>query len=192
MGESPLVNDSFQKQPGMGGQALSLFLTDQLKLIIMKNLIAILFLSAACGTYSASAQVRVSVNVNIGTQPQWGPQGYQHVDYYYMPDIDVYYCVPRQQFVYFDGGNWIFGVSLPSRCQGYDLYRGYKVVINEPNPWQRHAVYHTRYDRYRHCYDRQPVLRDCRHDDDDHDGPGRHGKGHAYGHYKKHHDEDER
>ncbi|WP_431217205.1 hypothetical protein ACQ86N_23325 [Puia sp. P3] len=158
----------------------------------MKNLIAILaFLSVSCGTYSANAQVQVSVNVNIGSQPQWGPQGYQHVDYYYMPDIDVYYCVPRQQFVYFDGANWVFGVSLPSRCQGYDLYRGYKVVINEPNPGSATRSITRATIATDTATIASPPLRDCRHDDDDHDGPGRHGKGHAYGHYKKHHGENE-
>ena len=159
----------------------------------MKNcLLFILSVSAAFSTGTACAQVRVSVNVNIGSQPQWGPQGYQHVDNYYMPDIDVYYCVPRQQFVYFDGGAWVYGASLPQRCRDYDLYRGYKVVINEPTPWVRHDVYRNRYVQYRQCYDRQPPLRDCRDRDDD-DGPGHgHGRGHAYGHYKKHHDDDDK
>jgi len=29
---------------------------------------------------NTDAQVHVSVNVNIGSQPQWGPVGYDHVD----------------------------------------------------------------------------------------------------------------
>jgi hypothetical protein len=48
----------------------------------------------------ASAQVRV--NINIGSQPVWGPVGYDHVDYYYLPDIETYYYVPTRQFVYFN------------------------------------------------------------------------------------------
>ena len=32
----------------------------------------------------------------------WGPGGYDHVDYYYMPDIDAFYKVPTRQFYYFD------------------------------------------------------------------------------------------
>ena len=46
----------------------------------------------------SSAQVRI--NVNIGAQPLWGPIGYQHVDYYYLPDIESYYYVPTRQFIY--------------------------------------------------------------------------------------------
>jgi len=141
----------------------------------------------------AGAQVQIGVNVNIGTQPQWGPTGYDHVEYYYMPDIDAYYYVPRRQFIYIDGGRWVFAASLPARCGSYDLYRGYKVVINDPQPYLRHDVYRERYGRYRNCYDRQPALRECRdrRGDDDDDGPGHgHGRGHAYGHYK-HHDKGE-
>jgi hypothetical protein len=177
----------------MEGQVPSLFIKIPPTHYMKNNLVIILSVLTVLSALTTRGQVQVSVNVNIGSQPQWGPQGYQHVDNYYLPDIDVYYCVPRQQFVYFNAGAWVFAASLPSRCQGYDLYRGYKVVINDPNPWQNHAVYRTRYDRYRHCYDRQPPLRDCRHErDEDNDGPGRHGKGHAYGHYKKHHDGDDR
>jgi hypothetical protein len=50
--------------------------------------------------YACFAQVRV--NINIGSQPVWGPVGYDHVDYYYLPDIETYYYVPTRQFVYFN------------------------------------------------------------------------------------------
>jgi hypothetical protein len=133
------------------------------------------------------AQVNVSVNVNVDNQPNWGPTGYENVNYYYMPDIEVYYYVPRHQFVYLSGGNWVFSASLPQRCRSYDLYRGYKVVINEPRPYMHHQNYKVRYAHYCNYYDHQPVLRDHReaYYDNKHDGPGNgHGKGHAYGHDK--------
>ena len=123
---------------------------------------------------SYHAQAQVNVSVNIGSQPNWGPTGYDRVDYYYMPDIETYYYVPRHQFIYFDAGKWVFAASLPARYRSYDLYRGYKVVINEPRPYIHHDVYRTRYVTYREHYDRQPLLRDHR------------GRGHAYGHYKDH------
>lgn len=41
-----------------------------------------------------NAKAQVSLNINIGSQPVWGPTGYDHVDYYYFPDIDAYYYVP--------------------------------------------------------------------------------------------------
>jgi hypothetical protein len=141
-------------------------------------------------------QAQVSVSVNIGSQPEWGPTGYDRVDYYYLPDIETYYNVPQHQFIYLEAGKWIFAASLPGRCNGYDLYRGYKVVINDPRPWMRHNIYRDRYAQYRNCNGRQIVIRDHRHDgDEDCPGPGHgHGNGHAYGHYKhhgKHHDDDD-
>jgi hypothetical protein len=128
----------------------------------------------------AQAQVNVSLNVNVATQPNWGPFGYDNVNYYYMPDIETYYYVPKHQFIYLNEGNWVFATSLPSRYHSYDLYRGYKVVINDPRPYLHHDIYKPRYSHYREYYDHQPVLRDHR---DDGLGNG-HGKGHAYGHYK--------
>lgn len=136
--------------------------------------------------FSLNSRAQVNVSINIGSQPNWGPTGYDRVDYYYMPDIETYYYVPQHQFIYLEAGRWVFAASLPTRYRSYDLYRGYKVVINDPRPYMRHDVYRARYVTYRECYDRQPVLRDCRRDDDDDDQGHGHGRGHAYGHYKKH------
>lgn len=152
----------------------------------MKNLMQLLGSLAFCMVVGhAQAQVQVSVNVNVGVQPEWGPTGYDRADYYYMPAIETYYCVPQHQFIYLDGCRWVFAASLPARCGNYDLYGGYKVVLNEPRPWLHHDVYRTRYVQYRDCHYRQTLLRDSRRGD--HDGPG-HGHGHAYGHYKDHKD----
>ena len=109
-----------------------------------------LLLIAAIGIASLAAmpaKAQVSLSINIGSQPQWGPRGYDHVDYYYLPDVDSYYYVPTRQFVYLSGGNWIHARSLPSRYRNYDLYGGRKVVINSPNPWLRHNTYRTQYVR---------------------------------------------
>jgi hypothetical protein len=113
----------------------------------MKKLAFILALVTGCFTYEATAQV--SVNFNVGSQPLWGPVGYDRVDYYYVPDIDAYYYVPKKQFIYLDGPNWIFTPGLPGRFKSYDLYRGYKVVINDPTPYLHHDVYKKKYWHYR-------------------------------------------
>lgn len=155
----------------------------------MKNS-KLLFIIGVLSLAFGQAEAQVQVSVNIGTQPSWGPTGYDRVDYYYLPDVESYYYVPRHQFIYIDAGKWVFAAALPARCGSYDIYRGYKVVINEPRPWLHHDVYRARYAQYRECYDRQPLLRDCR-DQDDGPGHGR-GRGHAYGHYKnKHKDKDD-
>lgn len=54
----------------------------------MKKLILTFALILTCSAYTMQAQ-RVSVNINIGSQPAWGPVGYDYVDYYYMPDIYI-------------------------------------------------------------------------------------------------------
>jgi len=108
---------------------------------------------------SSQAQVSIGVNVNIGSQPVWGPVGYDYVDYYYLPDIDVYYYVPRHQYIYLSGGRWIFTASLPVRYRSYDIYSGYKVVINEPRPYLHADVYRSRYAPYRGRRNAQVIIR---------------------------------
>jgi hypothetical protein len=106
-------------------------------------------LLSVAAVQETNAQVRVNLNVNIGSQPNWGPRGYNHVDYYYMPDIETYYYVPTRQFIYLSGGNWVFSYGLPPHYSGYDLYGGRKVVINRSNAYHYHNQYRSRYGGYK-------------------------------------------
>ncbi|OFY84773.1 MAG: hypothetical protein A3F72_05810 [Bacteroidetes bacterium RIFCSPLOWO2_12_FULL_35_15] len=76
-------------------------------------------------------QAQVSVNVNIGTPPLWGPVGYTEVRYYYIPDVEAYYDVESSMFIYYSGGAWIHRSYLPRMYRNYDLYGGYKVVMTD-------------------------------------------------------------
>jgi hypothetical protein len=106
---------------------------------------------------TATAQVRVSLKANIAVQPVWGPVGYDHAEYYYMPDIDAYYSVPKRQYIYQQQGRWIFAASLPARFH-YDLNNGYKVVINDdPRPYLHAATYRTKYGQYKGHHDQQII-----------------------------------
>ena len=122
-----------------------------------------LFCMAVCLTAvsGVNAQIRISINANIVSQPVWGPTGYDYARYYYLPDIDAYYSIPNHTFVYLEGGNWVFGESLPDRFH-YDLYHGYKVVVNEPRPYLHADVYRTKYSQYRGWQGKQDVIRDSR------------------------------
>lgn len=126
-----------------------------------------LFLPGSLLVNKLEAQVNVGVNINIGSQPDWGPRGYEYVEYYYLPDIESYYCVPRGQFVYLSGGNWVFSGHLPPAYRHYDLYRGYKVVVNEPRAYRYYSRHRVKYAKYK----------------------GHHGKyyKHKGGHGRKHH-----
>ena len=81
--------------------------------------------------FAGSTQAQISVQVNLGIPPQWGPAGYTDVQYYYLPDVEAYYDVPSSKFIYLNGATWVHRTSLPSRYRNYDLYNGYKVVITD-------------------------------------------------------------
>jgi hypothetical protein len=80
---------------------------------------------------AGSASAQVSVNVNIGSPPAWGPAGYAQTEYYYLPDVQAYYDIRASQFIYFGNGNWVRSRYLPRQYRNYDLYNGYKVVLND-------------------------------------------------------------
>jgi len=152
----------------------------------IKIAIAGLFLLVANAT-----QAQVSVNVNIGSPPAWGPSGYSEMEYYYLPDVEAYYDVRASQFIYFGGGRWVRATRLPRQYRNYDLYGGYKVVLNDYHGrtpytyFDRHRVkyykgYHgapQRPYRPRPVYgynDRHDHRDDRRHDNRHHDKHDRH------------------
>lgn len=105
---------------------------------------------------------QLSVSINIGTQPAWGPSGYDQADYYYLPDVESYYSVRQRQFIYLSNGRWIYSASLPARYRNYDLYSGYKVVVNRPRPYLNYSQDKVQYARYKNYRSKQTVIRDSR------------------------------
>jgi hypothetical protein len=110
----------------------------------MKKLI-FLFTLCLSATFCETAIAQVTLRVNIDTQPIWGPVGYDHVEYYYLPEIDSYYYVPEHKYIYMEGGHWITRTSLPQRYSHYDMYNSRKVVINDQKPYLRDKEYKTKY-----------------------------------------------
>lgn len=102
---------------------------------------------------SVFAQAQVSVNVNIGTPPNWGPVGYDNSRYYYLPDIDVYYDINQSVFISDNNGKWVRAKRLPERYRQYDLYSGYKVVLNDYRgdaPYKYHSKHRAEYPKGYH------------------------------------------
>lgn len=124
----------------------------------MKKILAALLIASFVLAFNSS-QAQVRFQINIGSQPVWGPVGYDHVEYYYIPDIDAYYYVPRHQYVYYRGDRWVFSNSLPGRYRDFDLYHSYKVVENEPRPYMHHDADKVKYGKFRGRHD-QGVIRD--------------------------------
>src|SRR5476651_1376543 len=150
----------------------------------MKKIIFCAAIVFSCLTYkSTEAQIRINLGFNIGSQPEWGPVGYTHAEYYYMPDVDAYYDVPNHQYVYFENNVWVHAGALPARYH-FDPYHSYKVVVNQRNPWEHHADVRAKYSGYKGRND-QSIIRDSRdnkyrnHWKGDHDGGDRgHGDHH--------------
>ena len=127
-----------------------------------KSILIIAVLLSSVAFQSANAQISLGLSVNIGTpniavQPVWGPTGYDHAEYYYMPDIDVFYNIPQRQYIYMDRGRWSFSASLPSRYKNFDLYSGYKVVVNDDRPYRNAQQYRTRYAKYKGRHDQVAI-----------------------------------
>lgn len=101
-------------------------------------------------TLAFSLQGQLSVRVNVGTPPSWGPSGFNNERYYYLPDIETYYDVQNSSFIYFSGNRWIHSRALPARYRNYDLYGGYKVVMNGyrgNTPYLHFNDYRNRYGK---------------------------------------------
>jgi hypothetical protein len=109
------------------------------------------------GQVTLTAQVHGSLKVNISSQPIWGPTGNDHVDNYYLPDIETYYNVPTQKYYYNEGGKWKNSKTLPSKYSNYDLYNSHKVVVNENQPWKNHATNQTKYASFKGQKDQQSI-----------------------------------
>lgn len=122
----------------------------------MKKLFFCLLLAMAV---NIDSKAQVNVNINLGSQPSWGPAGYNYVDYYYLPDIESYYYVPKRQFIYLNNGQWVFANALPSRYQGYNLFSGYKVVINRPTPYLQFQEDRVKYVGYKNKKGAQVTIK---------------------------------
>jgi len=97
---------------------------------------------------AASVEAQVSMQINVGTPPKWGPSGYSDVRYYYLPDVEAYYDVPSSMFIYNNGVSWIHRRSLPYAYRNYDLYYGYKVVMTDyrgNTPYVHFKEYKSKY-----------------------------------------------
>lgn len=117
------------------------------------------FLIAGFVLFMASSLVaQVSVNVNIGGRPDWGPVGYSEANYYYLPDVEAYYDVRQSNFIYANNGTWIAARTLPARYRSYDLYRGPKVILTDYRGTRPYTHFKTHRVKYHHGYRSQTVV----------------------------------
>jgi hypothetical protein len=105
---------------------------------------------------AGATQAQVSISVNIGSPPQWGPIGYTDVQYYYLPDVEAYYDVRASQFIYLTAGEWVHKTYLPIRYRNYDLYNGYKVVMTDYHGNTPYIYFRDHKMKYAKGYHGQP------------------------------------
>ncbi len=108
--------------------------------IIVMMLVGI---SSCSSSYPATNEIQYS-------NPSWAPPYYTGVRYYYLPDIQSYYDLSYQDFVYMDNGQWVFSSSLPPMYSYYNLNTGFCVALNSNvyEPWLHHQNYTYHYPRY--------------------------------------------
>lgn len=150
---------------------------------------------------SSLVQSQVSVNVNIDLRPPvWGPVGYSNVEFYYLPDIEVYYDIRASQFIYFHRGSWHRSRYLPPPYRNYDLYNGYKVVLKDYHGSHPYYYFNNHKAKYHKGYKgspqrsigKNPNYHDNRGDNsgnrgyDNDDRGNKHGKDHKDKGNKKH------
>lgn len=127
----------------------------------MRRIYNALFIAGIFIVLAAPVKAQININLNVGSQPVWGPVGYNYVENYYVPDLDVYYNVPKNRYYYYDKDRWIYSTLLPSRYANYNIYNHYKVVINDKEPWHKHKYYKDKYYSYRSRHD-QKLIHDSR------------------------------
>lgn len=102
---------------------------------------------------SGAVSAQVSLSINAGSPPLWGPPGYGQVRYYYLPDVESYYDTQSSMFIYNNRGAWIQSAYLPRRYRNYDLYSGYKVVMTDyygNSPYVNFKEYKVKYRKGYH------------------------------------------
>ena len=119
-------------------------------------ILAVLISGIATAQYG---NAQVSVSVNIGSQPQWGPSGYNYARYHYLPEINAYYDVVNRSYIIQNRRSWVTVRRLPARYRSFDLYRTYKVVMNSNKPWVSNTTHVRNYSRYKSDYT-QVSIRD--------------------------------
>jgi len=121
-------------------------------------------------SFSLFTKAQVNVNVNIGTPPVWGPVGYTEARYYYIPDIETYYDISAGMFVYMGPRGWIHARVLPRMYSHFDLYNGYKVVLNfrGDNPYRYYEIHKTKFPKGYKNHKQKPFK--MKHDNGNHSG----------------------
>lgn len=110
-----------------------------------------LLLLLSLGLLTAKAQVNVNVNVARQAPPTWVTDECRDVRYYYLPEIESYYDVYRNEYIVAQHGGWLYTPYLPAAYRWYNPYRGYKVALWDyygPTPYLAYNDHQVCYPRH--------------------------------------------
>lgn len=104
----------------------------------------------ACGTSYWGASDDAYYDNYYDYNPVWAPDYYMGTRYYYFPDIETYYDLYTQSFVYLQNGRWLFVQTLPAIYSRFNLRDAFIVIVdrNVYDPWMHHQFYNSHYPRY--------------------------------------------
>ena len=104
----------------------------------------------ACGTSYYGASDDAYYDNYYDYNPAWAPDYYMGTRYYYFPDIETYYDLHTQSFVYLQNGRWLFVQTLPAIYSRFNLRDAFIVIVdrNVYDPWMHHQFYNSHYPRY--------------------------------------------
>lgn len=93
----------------------------------MKNLQIILAAFIIFFTFESNAQI--SINVNLGSRPQYHDRYENQVRYYFLPEIEAYFDIQAGIYIFNGSRGWVRSNYLPEYCSNYDVNRGYRVAL---------------------------------------------------------------
>lgn len=117
-----------------------------------------------------SVKAQVSVDVHYGP-PVWAPAAPVTTKYYYIPEVESYYDVPAQRYIYLNNGVWVREVALPPKYRGYNLRNAHPVYLNG----YRGNTPYVYYTKHKVRYEGNKKWKGNGHDNGKRKG---HGKGH--------------
>ena len=120
----------------------------------MKKLIAIAAMIFMGVAISPKAEAKINIQINIGSQPAWGPTGYDYAQFYYFPDYNFYYDISRGQYVVLQNRTWVYTSNVPTAYR-FNPYNAYKVVLNQSAPYRQNSTHIRSYAQYKGMGGRQ-------------------------------------
>ena len=128
--------------------------------------------------FVTSTQAQITVNLDIAKPPVWAPAKAVATQYYYLPDVDMYYDVPAERFIYVKNGKWVRAERLPVAYRGYDLKKGQVIYLTDyrgNSPYLFHKNHKVKYKgkKYKSA---KKVYVSGKHDNGKHKGHKKNGK----------------